>query len=153
VLLFKKVKGLNPTRRELVMTASMSLRWFSPTDADAMVTMAVESGYLKANGTGVSLTFDPSTVQIPPGFTPSAELIKIKRASGDELLPNLVKAISERTKAEQRKVMARVNSMVLEMNVDVEVAALILALESGVDAKQFIDKIRLDVLKRYGVRA
>jgi len=153
VLLFKKAKAPNPTKRELVMTASLMLRWFSPMDADRMVTLAIESGYLKADGNGVSLTFDPTAITVPAGFTPSAELVKAKRAQGDDLLPGMVKAIAERTGEEQKKVMARINSMVHEMNVDVEVAALILALESGIEAKPFIDRIRSEIMKRYGVRS
>lgn len=150
-LLFRKAKTPTPTRKDLMLLASMTLRWFSPMDAEVMISRAMEAGYLKSNGNGVSLTFDPATVAVPPGFTPSVELVKTKRTAGDELLPGIVKAISSKTGEDQRKVMARVNSMTLEMNVDVEVAALVLAMECGVDARPFVDRVRSEIYGRYKV--
>jgi len=151
VLLFKRVKKPNPTRRDLVLTASMNLRWFSPERAEEMVSMAIEAGYLSTNGSILSLTFDPSTIQIPQGFTPTISILK-KKETSDNLLMRIIQAISEKTHEEKKRVMAKVNTMVIEMNIDVEVAALLLASEMGIDVKGFRDEVKSEVMKRYGVK-
>lgn len=149
VLLHRRVKSECPTRKDLVMTASMSLRWFPPTDAERLVDMAVDAGALREVDGRFVLGFDPKDVELPVGYTPTRALLR-KRGDDEDVLLTLVRAIAESTGSGPKQVMARINAVVSEMNVDVSVAAMMLAQESGIDVSPFVDTVRAGLLRRYG---
>ena len=67
--LFQRSGKTRLDEKELYMSLSYELRWFTPEKAKIFLHKSVENGLLKSEGEEYCPTFDYQNVQIPLGFT------------------------------------------------------------------------------------
>lgn len=146
-LLFKR-KGKNVlSEKEFVFAASMDFRWFSPKEAQALLEQGLRRGLLERTDGFVKPTFEYKSVEVPVNFKPCKDILKEVEPEMS-VFAEVLDAIAKATGQKKRDIVARVNKAQDRMGVDIEVAALAVAKDSGVDVSPFVDKVKREVLAR-----
>lgn len=131
-----KRKGKDALKEsEFVLALSIDLNWFSPDQAKNVVLEAEKAGLIKKDGDIIRPTFDLSPVE------PSSEF---KQGVMEEqaLFDRIIERIIAETGMDKRKIVALVNKKQDELSklVEIEVSAIIVALEHGVAIDNLIDE-------------
>ena len=146
-LLFKR-KGKNIlSEKEFVFSASMDFRWFSPKEAQALLEMGIKRGLLERTDGMVKPAFDYKTIEIPVNYRPCKDLLK--EVEPDVSLFSLI--LDEMAKAsgqKKRDLVAKVNRVQDRLGVDIEVAALSLAKEMGIDISPYVERAKREIVAR-----
>ena len=130
------------TENEFVMGISLDLRWMSPDDAKELLRLLVSEGHLKNDGKYLRPAFDVHATDVPLGFRPSPECLKNKknRPPAEDIMAELM-AKAESTGLEKKDFIVSANAVQKRANVDIEVAALIILREKGVDISIYADRV------------
>ena len=140
---FFRNRGKNVvTVTEFLMTVSMDLRWMTPTEAESLLSLLSDHGHVKKEGDYVRPTFDVHAADVPLGFRPTGDILKRtrpKRAPDGDLLSELM-AIAESSGIKRKDLIVSVNALQKRINVDIEVAALLMLREKGVDISGYAEK-------------
>jgi len=143
-----KAKGTDRLgEREFVMFASENMRWFLPKDAQRMMDAAVKAKLLALSDGTLTPTFNFSEVSVPLDFKPSPKMFLEGGAA--PLFQRLVAEISKARRMNKREAIAAVNRKQEEADVEIEVAALLVAQEAGLDITQYIGEAKEEILGRY----
>jgi len=146
-LLFKR-KGKNIlSEKEFVFSASMDFRWFSPKEAQALLEMGIKRGLLERTDGMVKPAFDYKTIEIPVNYRPCKDLLK--EVEPDVSLFSII--LDEMAKAsgqKKRDLVAKVNRVQDRLGVDIEVAALALAKDMGMDIFTYAERVKKEILAR-----
>ncbi|MGD1060731.1 MAG: DUF2240 family protein [Methanomassiliicoccales archaeon] len=146
-LLFKR-KGKNVlTEKEFVFSASMDFRWLSPKEAQMLLELGIKRGLLESRDGFVKPTFHYKDLDIPVSFHPSKDVLKDDAEQSTFAL--ILDDIARTTGQKKREIVAKVNKIQEKLGVDVEVAALAIAKDSGVDVSKYVDRVRTEILARY----
>jgi len=146
-LLFKR-KGKNVlSEKEFVFSASMDFRWFSPKEAQALLETGLKRGLLEQTEGFVKPTFDYKNIEIPVNFKPCKDILKEVEPE-PSVFAEILEATAKATGQKKRDIVARVNRTQDRLGVDIEVAALAVAKDAGVDISPFMEKVRKEVLVR-----
>ncbi|MBM4237411.1 MAG: DUF2240 family protein, partial [Euryarchaeota archaeon] len=146
-LLFKR-KGKNVlSEKELVFSASMDFRWFTPKEAQSLLDLGIRKGLLERTDGLVKPTFDYKKVDIPVNYKPTKKVLMEDREDVS-LFARILEAIWTTSGMTRRDAVARINKIQERLGVDVEVAALALAKEVGADTSKLEDLVRKEVLER-----
>jgi hypothetical protein len=130
-----------------VLFVSMTKRWLTPAEAQKLLEAGLTAKLLERHGADVKLTFDLATVNIPANFVPDKKVLVQSQPEG--LFPVLVRKICDATKLGRREVVALVNRRQEEANVEIEVAAMLVAAEHGISVAEFAGQARAEILDRY----
>jgi hypothetical protein len=141
-LLFKRKGRDELSEREFVLSASMDLRWFPPRDAQRLLQIGLESKLLESHEGTIRPAFDVSTVDVPRDYVPTAEILATSTPVAEDLFVRIIDAIAAKTKMDRKAVIGLVNGIQERMDVEVEVAALIAARQSGVDVAPFLPSVK-----------
>ncbi len=147
-LLYTKKGRSELTEKEFVFSASMDYRWFTPKGAQKLMEVGLESKLLELKDDMVLPTFDHNTIDIPSGFKPSQDMIKAQVAPKG-LLFQMVDMMSKEKGQSRQDIMAMINKKQKAMDIDIEVAALVIANEVGMDITEHIDKVEKEIRSRY----
>ena len=151
---FFRNRGKNVvTENEFRMTVSMDLRWMLPSDAGKLLSLLLDAKHVEKDGDYLRPSFDVRGVDVPLGFRPSAGILDTKvpkekiAAPADDLLSELM------TKAgalsiDRKTFIVSVNAIQKRLNVDIEVAALIMLREKGADISCYYDRAYGTILSR-----
>ncbi len=122
---------------EFILALSIDLKWFPPEGAKSILSEAEKEGLIKKDGGNVYPAFDISTVNIPTGFKPDQNIFEEK-----SLFERTIEKIMLGTGMEKRNVIALINKKNEELlkMVEIEVSAILVALEQGVEAHDLIDE-------------
>lgn len=122
---------------EFILALSLDLKWFNPEQAKIILSEAQKSGLLKRDGELVCPSFDISRIEIPSGFKP--EPISPERKP---IFERIIERIIAGTKIEKRKVIAMINKKQEELSkqVEIEVSAILVAVENGIMVDDLIDE-------------
>jgi hypothetical protein len=146
-LLFKR-KGKNIlSEKEFVFSASMDFRWFSPKEAQALLEMGIKRGLLERTDGMVKPAFDYKTIEIPVNYRPCKDLLR--EVEPDVSLFSLI--LDDMAKAsgqKKRDLVAKVNRVQDRLGVDIEVAALSLAKEIGIDVAPYVERAKREIMAR-----
>ncbi|MEW5937069.1 MAG: DUF2240 family protein [Candidatus Thermoplasmatota archaeon] len=134
--------------QEFVMFASLDRRWLTPADAQKLMHAAIAAKLLRNEEGNLVPSFDVKEVEVPLGFAPSPKALEVRDGA---LFPRLVGEISRAARLSKREVIAAVNRKQEEADVEIEVAALLVAWEKGCDLRGYIAEAKAEVLDRYGV--
>ena len=141
-LLFKR-KGCDElTEKEFVLSASMDLRWFPPRDAQRLLQIGLDTKLLESRDGTIRPAFDVAAVEVPRDYTPTASILASPTPVDEDLFVRIVDGIAGKTGADRKAVIRRVNEIQERMDVEVEVAALIAARQSGVDVAPFLSAVK-----------
>jgi hypothetical protein len=146
--LFKKKGKASLTGKEFVFAASLDFRWFSPKDAQRFMELSIESEFLKRDGDRVIPAFDFQSIEVIPGYKPSVEILRTT-AQPKGIFIGLVDEVSGSQGMPRKDVISLVNATQDAMGVEPEVAALIVALDHGVDISKYLDKVEEEVATRF----
>lgn len=140
-------KGKNVlSEKELTMSVSMDLGWFSPDEAKRLIDVGLELKLLSKGNEGLSPTFDYEALTIPIDFSPPRNILEVE--SQEPLLLAIVRNIQDKTNLDKNKVMAEVNKKQNALKVDIEVAAILVAKRYDVDISGFLREVESKIFKR-----
>lgn len=137
------------TEREFVYAASMDLHWFAPREAQTLLEISLKCGLLRLSDGALSPSFEISDDMIELDYKPSRDIIigEQKRDERDSFMV-LVDKISASSGLERKQVIAGINKIREKMPVDIEVAALLLARNLGIDIATDIKNVRETLMNR-----
>jgi hypothetical protein len=150
---FFRTKGKNVvTENEFFMGVSMDLRWMGPAETRELISLLVGGGVLERDGEYLRPAFDVRAADIPIGFRPSADVLKIKRKKAaappaEDLLSKLMEEAGS-LGMKRKDFIVSVNAIQKRMNVDIEIAALLLLGDNGVDVTDRCDDAYDTIAKR-----
>jgi hypothetical protein len=143
-----KAKGLQSIgERDFVMFVSMDRRWLTPAEGQRLLEAGLAAKLLERDGSKVKPTFDVSKTEIPSGFVPDKRALA--QSEPEATFPVLVRAICTATKLGKREVVALVNKKQEEAGVEIEVAAMLVAAEKGLDVSGYSQRVKMEILERY----
>jgi len=137
-------KGKSSMKKsELIWTLSLDLGWFSHEDARKVVELALERGLLIENDE-LRPAFNLDDVEIPIDFKPDPSKI----FSNQPVFDRIVQEIAEKSGRSVGEVIAMINKRQEELGnlLSVEVVALIIAKELGIDISKYIDEVERELL-------
>jgi len=146
-VLYKR-KGKNVlTEAEFQFAVSLDFRWFTPQEAQRLMDLAIKRGLLQRTDTYLRPTFDYKDVEAPLSFRPSKEVLAGEK---DDLtvFAQLVQLITTKGGLKKREAVARINKAQERLGVDVEVSALMVARDLGLDVTDYYEPVRREVLSR-----
>jgi hypothetical protein len=133
-----KRKGKDALKEsEFVLALSIDLNWFSPDQAKNVVLEAEKAGLIIREGDIIRPTFDLSLVE------PSSEFKQgVLEEQEQALFNRIIERITAETGMDKHKIVALVNKKQDELSklVEIEVSAIIVALEHGVALDNLIDE-------------
>jgi hypothetical protein len=150
---FFRSKGKNVvTENEFLMGISMDLRWMTPKETKELISLLITNGILEKDGEYLRPKFDIGSVAVPIGFRPSADILKLKAKTTTPppvggLLADLI-AKAESAGMKKKDFIVAVNAIQKRMNVDIEIASLLLLRENGIDVTEYCDAAYETVAKR-----
>lgn len=127
------------SERDFILEASMGLRWFPPKDAQRLLDVAIETEVVTRKDGEVAPNFDLKSVEIPLDFAPTSEVLKT-RPRETTLFTKILETIVAQSEMEEKALISKVNSVQGDMDVTIEVAALIVGRELGLDLSSFYDE-------------
>ena len=146
-LLFKnKGKGVL-TEKEFVFAASMDHRWFSPKEAQVLLELGIKRGLLSRTEGFVKPTFVFKDIEVPQSFKPCKDILRDVEPEVSTF-SLILDEISKGTGQTKRDIVARINKVQDRLGVDIEIAALAVAKDHGIDITRFLDGVRKEVLSR-----
>ncbi len=146
-LLYTKKGRSELTEKEFVFSASMDYRWFTPKGAQKLLEIGLESDLLELKDEMVLPTFDHNSIDIPSSFKPSQDIIKAQVAPKG-LLFQIVDMISKEKGQSRQDIMAMINKKQEAMDIDIEVAALVIANDMDLDISEHIDRVEQEIRTR-----
>jgi hypothetical protein len=109
--------------------------------------LAIGRGLLVRTDMYLSPSFDYKDIEAPLSFRPSREVL-----AGDKeeisLFARLVGLITSQGGLKKREAVGRINRTQERLGVDVEVAAMVVASDLGVDVSDLIGPVREEILSR-----
>ncbi len=122
---------------EFLLALAIDLNWFTPESAKKILIQAEKEGLIKSEGGLVTPSFDLAKVDIPPGFRPAQGVFE-KKALFDRIIERIIQG----TGMEKRKVISLINKKHEELCklVEIEVSAILVALENGIEVDDLIDE-------------
>jgi hypothetical protein len=139
--------------KEFTMGISLDLRWMSVKESKALMDMMVSSGVLELKDGFLRPKFDGSAMDIPMAYRPSPELIasvtsgnKIKKAA-EGLFPEMV-SMAEKSGMRKAGYIAACNALQKKLDVDIEVAGVIVLRDIGAGVSSLYARVRDAVLKK-----
>jgi hypothetical protein len=151
---FFRNKGKNVvTESEFTMYISMDLRWVQPSDAKKLLSLLIDGGHMKKEGEYLRPVFDVHAADVPIGFRPPVDILERnlpKRPPAmpkDGLLSELM-AKAESLGIKRKDFIVSVNAVQKRLNIDVEIAALLMLRDAGADISGYYDISYETVLKR-----
>ena len=146
------------TAKEFTMYISLDLRWMQAKDADALMRAFIGKGLMSKTDEYLRPLIDTSAVDVPVAYRPSDALLKslkdpapekpaAKKSDGADLLSVLIaKALD--SGIGKGAFVSECNKISKKMDVDMEVAAVMILKEKGVDVMPFMDDVRSSILRR-----
>ncbi len=146
-VLYKR-KGKNVlTEAEFQFAVSLDFRWFTPQEAQRLMELAIRQGLLVRTDMYLSPSFDYKDVEAPLSFRPSREVL-VGEKEEVSLFAQLVGLITSQGGLKKREAVGRINRTQERLGVDVEVAALVVANDLGLDISDLVGPVRDEVLSR-----
>lgn len=146
VFLFQR-KGRDVlSEKELVLSASLDLGWFSPQEAKQFVEVCLKLKLLTREENGLKPSFDYKSHSIKIDFTPSKNILLLE--SQEPLLLAIVRNIEEKTQLARSAVMAEINKKQDGLDIEIEVAAILIAKKYGLDISGFLREAEVEIIKR-----
>jgi len=134
---------------EFVYAASMDLHWFKPRDAQKLLEVALREGLLKLSSGMLSPTFELVDDGMKPDYRPSDNLIEShSKPEAKDPFTDITGKIATVTKLPKKEIVAKINKAREKMNVEVEVAALLVARGYGIDVLEEIAMVEQRILSK-----
>jgi hypothetical protein len=147
--LFKRKGREAMSEKDFVMSASMDLGWFPPKEAQRLMQIGLDSKLLLVVDGKLKLSFDAAGMDIPLDYKPPPALLQAGVAP-PSIFVKVLERITAATKLERKQVVSMINSIQDMMDVEAEVAALIVGRDLGVDVSDLLDGAEREIMSRSG---
>lgn len=142
-MLFRR-KGRNElSEKEFLFSASIDLHWFPPADAQRLLDICRTEGLLRLENDYLRPDFDMASVDVPVAFKPSRDILKSKTPRKpkdvDGLFPRLM-SLAEKGGMERRRFISTCNGLQDRLDVEIEVAGMLVLREEGHDVMPLVDE-------------
>jgi hypothetical protein len=134
------------SEKELILTVSMDLGWFSPDEAKQLLNICLELKLLKKTKHGLTPTFDYHKMTVPIDLKPNKNMLKLE--SQEPLLLSIVRNIESKTQKKRSTIMSEINKKQVNLNVEIEVAAIIIAKSNDIDVSGYLREAEAEIYKR-----
>ncbi len=128
---------------DFIYDPATELGWFGLPEAKELLEVAKERGLVKESGGMVSVDFDHRTVEFPVGFKPSRNILEAEKKQ--PLFPSMLSEALDSGRVSRGELMAAVNQKQDDMNLEIEVALIMVCDERGIELAgrdRFIGAIR-----------
>lgn len=136
---FRQEGGRRLAEGEFVVCLSLDLGWFTPDQATRLIDVASSRGLLSVADGDLIAEFDPSTVEVPDEFVPDESILRAQ-STFEVILSSVLDAGVEKQTA-----VAEINERQRDLGVTLEAAAVLYALEAGVDVGEHAAAARRDL--------
>ncbi|MEE9223214.1 MAG: DUF2240 family protein [Thermoplasmata archaeon] len=150
-LLFKRKGGSQMTEKEFVFSASMDLRWFPPKDSQKLLDVALSRGVVTLEDGQVSLAFEIDGVEVPLDFSPNRSVLEMP--AEEDMFSKILTHIMAKLDMDKKDAISRINAIQEQMEVEIEVAALLVGEELDIDMSKFIKDVEKGILDRMKAQA
>jgi len=136
---FKK-RGKNSLKvSDFIFAISLDLKWGSPDKVKALLQEAADEGLVRMEGDMVHANFNEEQVNVPVGFKPAKE---------EDAFEKVIRLIVNEIGMSRKEVIAMVNERQdsLQGLVNLDVVALLVAREMGMDVSEMAQKAYLDLI-------
>jgi len=124
---------------EFVYAASMDLHWFPPKEAQKLLEVAMREGLLKLSQGMLSPTFELVDENLELDYRPSDDMLKSHtKPEKNDLFYDITSKIMSGAKLPKKEVVSKINKMRERMDIDIEVAALLVARGYEIDISEEI---------------
>jgi len=119
---------------EFVYAASMDMHWFPPKEAQKLLDVAMREGLLKLSHGMLSPTFELVEENLELDYRPPGNMLESHtKPEKKDLFSEITGKIMSGARLPKKEVVAKINKVRERMDVDVEVAALVVARGHGID--------------------
>ena len=155
---FVRNKGKNVfTENDILMGLSMDLRWMTYSEAKVFLSAMVTAGLFERSGDMYRATFSNNDIDVPVAYRPSPELLsrvqagavrpeppkpapKEPEAVPQDMMPVLMNVAVDNG-IERRDFMMKCNALQRKLGIFIEVAALYVLRDRGVDVSDLADRV------------
>lgn len=132
------------SRSELNYVLSFDLKWFTHEKSKELVDVSLKKGLLEEENEMLQPSFDIHNVEVPLGFKPD-----LKKIITSNTFDEVVWELASKTGREVVEVTAMINGMQERLSnlLDLNVIALILAKQHGIDILPYLDKVWDELIK------
>jgi hypothetical protein len=145
--IFRRKGKTSLAEKDFVFAASLDFGWFNPKEAQKLLEIGLESELLIMEDGKVKPTFDYKSLDIPKNFSPTADIFQTS-AQPKGIFLKIVDSITMKTNLPAKDLISQINQTQDRMGVDVEVAALIVARNLGVDISEYMDLVEEEIGKK-----
>ncbi len=134
-------------KEDFIYTVTGELGWFSTKEVRKLVEIAQKKGFVSVKEDDVEPMFDHKEEDIPLGFKPSKRILEIE--AKEDTFQSLLKSILGSTDIDRKEVIAEVNQVQNELNIDIKTALFVAADRKGIDIpdkKKMVAKVREEIL-------
>lgn len=145
----RKGKGVL-SEKEFVFSASIDFRWFTPKEAQLLLDLGLRDKLLERTNGFIKPTFDYKKIDVPLDFRPGKDALSHREENDQErpIFPKMLDTIADYSGLKKRDVVARINRAQERLGVDIEVAALAVARDLGLDIDELIPRVKEEILSR-----
>ncbi len=159
--------------KEFAMGISLDLRWMTVNEAASLARRMISSGVLESKDGYLRPTFDISEVDIPMAYRPSTKLIESLKTVNDTPVKGPVKMdsvskgpavvknekeddnvfsemfeMAKKSGMKRPEFIAKCNSLQKQLNIDIEVAGVMVLRDIGADVSSLYERVREAVLSK-----
>jgi len=142
----RKGKGVL-SEKEFVFSASIDYRWYTPREAQRLLELGLERKLLVKTDGFIRPTFDYRKVEVPPDLRPGKEILEEEHVELP-LFSIMISRIASSSGMSKREVVARINKLQERLEVEVEVAGLVLARELHISMDDLLSRAKEEMLTR-----
>ena len=140
---FFRSKGKNVvTENEFLMGVSMNNRWMPYGDAERLLSVLIAEKIVSKEGEYVRPCFDPASIDVPVGYRPPQDILGKKQEDVFQTLVSMAAAAD----IDRKDFLSSCRNVQRALDVDVEVAAVIVLRDKGTDVSK-ISEMVLDAVK------
>lgn len=133
------------TEEEFIYAASMELRWFTPAKAALFLRNAKIYGLLSSTTEGLTPTFSVDDSTLSQVITSPAEVAE----ETVDVVAAVVDLVSTSAKLSKSEVMARINRLKKELNLETQASAILVAAQAGQEVETLAQGGLDELLKSY----
>lgn len=130
--------------QDFIFSLAMDLHWFSPEECKKLIDICIRSKVLVKSGEELIPNFDFESVFIPLEFKPSRDILEYKK----DLFLDVVSELERKTKLEKHAIIAEINKLQADLDVELEVAALLVARKYELEIANYLKPIEKLVEER-----
>lgn len=134
------------TEEEFIFAASMELRWFPPAKAALFLKNAKSYGMVASTRDGLTPTFPLDDQGIEQVISPPASVVE----ETQNPVATIVDIICSKTKQTKSEVMARINKLRRELNLETQASAVLVAAEAGIEVAALAQSALDELIESYG---